>query len=215
MKIKILANEIVDGAIDFISLVRHSANRSPFKILKSAESAPDPWVNRIPGLAELERTLADSSLKASREPQSMIFKDDVTNTHHESASTSNAYKALRLEQGQRRKRLDRLNTQLFKVYDQPTHPLFDRLVDDLSMAIEREELELAAISDDEEQMHHTSAFYQRGGTSSYSQAPLSDSAFERNGAELSKAEAAIQLSSPLTQTTTEDEDAVDLGSICL
>lgn len=32
--IKMIANELVDGEIDFVSLVKHGANRSPFKIIK-------------------------------------------------------------------------------------------------------------------------------------------------------------------------------------
>lgn len=34
MKIKLIANELTDGEIDFVSLVKHGANRSPFKIIK-------------------------------------------------------------------------------------------------------------------------------------------------------------------------------------
>ncbi len=37
MLIKLIANELVDGEIDFVSLVKHGANRSPFKIIKMDE----------------------------------------------------------------------------------------------------------------------------------------------------------------------------------
>jgi hypothetical protein len=37
MRVKLLANELTDGEIDFVSLVKHGANRSPFKIIKTED----------------------------------------------------------------------------------------------------------------------------------------------------------------------------------
>lgn len=37
MKIKVLCNELLDSSIEFVSLVKHGAVRSPFKILKAEE----------------------------------------------------------------------------------------------------------------------------------------------------------------------------------
>ena len=37
-KVKVVLNEIVDVDVEYVSLVRHAANRSPFKIIKSEGS---------------------------------------------------------------------------------------------------------------------------------------------------------------------------------
>lgn len=51
MKVKVVANEVVDGEVDFISLVKHGANRSPFKIVKADEVKLD--LNAFKALANL------------------------------------------------------------------------------------------------------------------------------------------------------------------
>jgi len=40
MKVKVVANELLDTDIEMVSLVRHGANRAPFKILKSDDETP-------------------------------------------------------------------------------------------------------------------------------------------------------------------------------
>jgi hypothetical protein len=40
MKVKVVANELVDTDIEMVSLVRHGANRCPFKVLKSEDDEP-------------------------------------------------------------------------------------------------------------------------------------------------------------------------------
>ena len=40
MRVKMIANELTEAEIDFVSLVKHGANRSPFKIIK-AEDIPE------------------------------------------------------------------------------------------------------------------------------------------------------------------------------
>jgi hypothetical protein len=45
MKVKVVANELVDTDIEMVSLVRHGANRCPFKVLKSDE--PPSFKERV------------------------------------------------------------------------------------------------------------------------------------------------------------------------
>lgn len=42
MKVKIVANELIDTDIEMVSLVRHGANRAPFKVLKSEDGEDKP-----------------------------------------------------------------------------------------------------------------------------------------------------------------------------
>jgi len=42
MKVKVIANELVDTDIEMVSLVRHGANRAPFKVLKSEDADGKP-----------------------------------------------------------------------------------------------------------------------------------------------------------------------------
>ena len=56
MKVKVRANELVQTDIDMVSLVKHGANRCPFKILKS-EDAPT-LRERVEGLVRLGKSEA-------------------------------------------------------------------------------------------------------------------------------------------------------------
>ena len=37
MRIKLLANELIDGEIEYVSLVKHGANQQPFTIIKTED----------------------------------------------------------------------------------------------------------------------------------------------------------------------------------
>jgi hypothetical protein len=53
MKIKVLANELVDTDIEMVSLVKHGANRCPFKVLKAEDSEPPTIRERLSKLLDL------------------------------------------------------------------------------------------------------------------------------------------------------------------
>ena len=59
MKINIKANELVEGEIEFISLVKNGANRSPFKIIK----AEDAWLRSAGPAAPFRRYTTCSQIR--------------------------------------------------------------------------------------------------------------------------------------------------------
>ena len=65
MKIKIKATELVDGEIEYVSLVKHGASRSPFKIIKADEgSEADMWAGLMPELDRLRENMAKAESTA-------------------------------------------------------------------------------------------------------------------------------------------------------
>ena len=55
MKVKVVANELVDTDIEMVSLVRHGANRCPFKVLKSEDDAPATLGDKLQSFFSLGR----------------------------------------------------------------------------------------------------------------------------------------------------------------
>ena len=50
MKIRLVANELVDGEVEYVSLVKRGANRSPFKIVKEEQPKQGLWDGLLPEL---------------------------------------------------------------------------------------------------------------------------------------------------------------------
>ena len=205
MKIKIKANEITDGEIDFVSLVKHGANRSAFKIVKTEEEqTASLWAGLMPELDRLQQRLASSSENVTMETKTVA-------TEH--AAIRKAEEDRQERTGELRQHLDSLNNRLMRLWENPTHPLFKRLDDDLSYQIEKAELELGTLADDTAQMNGSSAFFRRGGTSLHSQATPYDSADEVRAAEVRKTEQAIDLSPTVTTTDEAEVAKIDLSSL--
>ncbi len=201
MKIKIIANELVDGEVEYVSLVKHGANRSPFKIVKAEQPVQDSWDDLMPELAKLRQRMNEPT--ATDHQETTVTKMDED-------------KARKLEVAKLRQKLASLNYQQLNLWESPQHPLFKRLNDDLDFAIEKCELELAVLTtDQQEQMNRHSAFFRRGGSSVHSQATVSDSAFERGDAEIHKSTQNIDLSTPITQTDADEVARIDLTGIRL
>lgn len=201
MKIRLVANELVDGEVEYISLVKHGANRSPFKIIKAEQPVQDSWNDLMPELAKLRERM--------KEPTAIKHQETtVTNMDKD--------KARMLEVARLRQKLASLNHQQLNLWESPQHPLFKRLNDDLDFAIEKCELELAVLTTDQQaQMNRHSAFFRRGGSSVHSQATVSDSAYERRDAEIHKSTQNIDLSTPITQTDADEVAKIDLTGIKL
>lgn len=201
MKIRLVANELVDGEVEYISLVKHGANRSPFKIMKGEESVQDSWDDLMPELAKLRRRMNDPTATENQETTVTKMDED---------------KERKLEVAKLRQRLASLNHQQLNLWESPQHPLFKRLDADLTYQIEKCQLELAALTtEQQEQMNRHSAFFRRGGSSVHSQATLSDSAHERRDADLRKSVESIDLSTPITQTDAAEVAKVNLNGIKL
>lgn len=201
MKIKIVANELVDGEVEYVSLVKHGANRSPFKIMKAEQTTESLWDDLMPELAKLRRRM--------NEPEATMNQETTVTKMDEE-------KARKLEVAKLRQKLASLNHQQLNLWESPQHPLFKRLNDDLEFAIEKCELELAVLTtDQQEQMNRHSAFFRRGGSSVHSQATVSDSAHERRDTEIHKSTQSIDLSTPITQTDDDEVANIDLTGIRL
>lgn len=207
MKLKIRANEIIDGEIEFVSLVKRGANRSPFKIIKQdeAQDAPVTFEQALSNIgAQLQRAMTaaenitkrDQTMKQNRPTPTQVRKAAARETRVEEL----------------RAKIDSLNVSLHRLWEQPNHPLFRQLDADLSMQIEKAELELGGLTDDSHEMNQRSAFFYRGGTSVRSEADCYDSAFERDHAALRKAEQQISLETQITQTDDDDVAEIDLDA---
>lgn len=200
MKINIRANELVDGKIDFLSLVKNGANRSPWKILKAEDAAPtieDALANIAKAYDRITKT-AEKMNQNSR-IDDMKLKDAPAEFAATPVQKADPDIQAR-EIASIRHRLSGLNEQQAHLWENPTHPLFKRLDDDLSFAIEKVEAELRVLTSDEEQMNRSSAFFFRGGTSVHYQATVSDSAYDQRSAAFRKAENEIDLSPIVTQS---------------
>jgi hypothetical protein len=195
MKISVKATELVDGAIDFVSLVKHGANRSSFKIVKQDQPTENLWAGLMPELDRLQKRLADPSSATTTEKT--VSKTETT-------AQQEAAQIRKQEEAKLRHKLNGLNNQLMNLWEQPSHALFEKLDHELSLAISKCELELATLNTDQQdqQMRASSAFFRRGSTSNYSAATVTDSAYDRRQTEMRKAESQIDLSdnglNPLT-----------------
>ncbi len=199
VKIRLVANELVDGEVEYISLVKHGANRSPFKIIKAEQPVQDSWDDLMPELAKLRRRMNQPTATTNQETTVTKMDED---------------KEQELEIAKLRQKLASLNRQQLNLWESPQHPLFERLDADLTYAIEKCELELAVLTtDQQEQMNRHSAFFRRGGSSVHSQATVSDSAYERRDAEIHKSTQNIDLSTPITQTDDNEVAKIDLTGI--
>ena len=67
VKIKIIANELVDGEVEYVSLVKRGANRSPFKIVKAEQTTQGLWDDLMPELAKLKRRMNDPTASTNQE----------------------------------------------------------------------------------------------------------------------------------------------------
>lgn len=201
MKIRLLANQLVDGEVEYVSLVKNGANRSPFKIVKEEGLTPGGWEELMPELAKLKQRIAEPPTNTDQETTEMMTNEDEVR---------------KLEIAKLRQRLASLNHQQLNLWESPQHPLFAKLDADLTYEIERCELELAVLSSDQQdQMKRSSAFFRRGGTSTCSQATVYDSADERHGAPVQKSMRHIELSTPITRTDEEAAAKIDLTGIYL
>ena len=222
MRISIRATELVDGKIDFLSLVKNGANRSPWKIMK----AEDPTPTFEDALADIANAVAKIT-KTSKEINQSSRKDDMRIKDIDPSMFGNSEPVRKAEPeiqareiASIRHKLSGLNEQQAHLWENPTHPLFRRLDDDLSFAIEKAEAELRLLTSDEEQLARSSAFFFRGGTSVHYQATVSDSAYDQRSAAVSKAENEIDLSPIVTQSDynriikadVEEVHKIDLGT---
>jgi hypothetical protein len=201
MKIKLVANELVDGEIEFISLVKHGANRSPFVIVKAEEeTAPSPWAGLLPELDRLQKRFAGWTGNADTEKAQVTKNDEFQQIQAQ-------------EIAELRHSLSGLYAQQQSLWERPNTPAFQKFDDDLTFRIEKAESELRLLTSDEDQMKKSSAFFRRGGTSSYSAGTVIDSAMDQKAAELRKAEDEIDLNTRVTSTDPEEVAKVDLNSI--
>ena len=222
MKITIRANELVDGKIGFLSLVKHGANRSPWKIMKAEDAGP----TFEDALADIAKAVAKIT-KTSKEKNQSLRKDEMRIKDIDPSMFGNSEPVRKAEPDIQareitsiRHRLSGLNEQQAHLWENPTHPLFRRLDDDLSFAIEKAEAELRILVSDESQMTRNSAFFFRGGTSVHCQATVSDSAYDQRSAAVRKAENEIDLSPIVTQSDfnrinkadVEEVRKIDLGT---
>ena len=68
MKIKMVASQLLDGEIQYISLVENGANRSPFKIMK-AETAGVSWEEMM---STLQEAVARSETVCKKDPDDLV-----------------------------------------------------------------------------------------------------------------------------------------------
>lgn len=220
MKVKVLAKELTGGEIDFVSLVKHGANRSPFKIVKNDGPALS-LIDQIPELAKLQQSLAASGSTARKEITTVningVFK--AAGDEPEPARKSSRSNAEITEIVKHRRRKAALNARLQKLWERPDQEGADRLETHILDEIEKADIELAALGYEEpDQFAESSAFFFRGGSSVHS--AISDSAFENvnslgviKQADLRKAEQQIDLSTPLTQADFDDQRGIDRNAI--
>lgn len=220
MKISIVANEIVDGVIDFISLVKHGANRSPWKIIKMEDQKPS-WLDHMPEFLKLKEQLDSSAALRKTETKKVILKNVIKGMNdgpeQTTAAELEANEIRKLEIRKLQQKLAGLNSQQLRLWESPQHPLYKRLDEDYSLAIYKTEAELAVLADDEPTMVGSSAFFFRGGTSNKSSANISDSAYLRP-ASVRKAEDTIDLSPINTQADFDrlrkaEADEIDLETL--
>lgn len=230
MKIKIMANEVTEGEIDFISLVKHGANRSPFKIMKHDEPASS-LIDQCPELAKLQRSLAAESA-VQKESTKVKIKDaikglggpaeTVQKSGRSNAEITEITEITEIVKHRRRKAA--LNARLFEYYENPNGtPNGDRVELYLLDEIEKCDIELEALGyQDPDQFAESSAFFFRGGSSVNS--PITDSAFENvtslgvaKQVDVRKAEQMIDLNpNPLGVQTDDNEVAkIDLSGMKL
>jgi|GEM_PF-5061492 len=200
MKVKMIATELVDAEVDYISLVRHGANRTPFKIVKADEP------ERAKTLAEVIedfRALVEPTLNKQQAPKA----EPVAREEKEELKMIEVTKR-DAEIAALRSQLERLNMQWERAIERANDPVSRKLLGHLEDRLVKTESELYTLVDEREQLAAGSAFFYRGGSSVHSAATLSDSAYERP---VSKEEQTISLETPLTQTSKADEDDIDLG----
>lgn len=198
MKINMLANELVDGEISFVSLVQHGANYSPFKIVKSKDQEPNFWGGLLPEFDELQARLDRPNEHRENEMTMKIQKDELDNSDREIAGL--------------RHRLAGLYSQQQNLWESPQTPVFEKFDNELTFQIEKTESALRILTSDDVQMAKTSAFFRRGGSSTHSAATISDSAFNQS-ASVCKAENSIDLSPTVTTTDDDQVNKIDLNGM--
>ena len=71
MKIRVSATELVDAEVDFISLVKHGANRKPYKIVKSEEQRTPKTLQQV---IDDFRALVEPALSRQQAPKRNRFR---------------------------------------------------------------------------------------------------------------------------------------------
>ena len=202
MKINIRANELVDGKIDFLSLVKNGANRSPWKIVKAEDAAPtieDAITSIANAVAKITKT--SKEINQSLRKDNMRIKDIDPSMFGKTEPVRKADPNIQAREiASLRYKLSGLNEQQQNLWERPNTPAFQKFDDELTFRIEKCESELRVLTSDEEQMNRCSAFFRRGGTSTYAMATVSDSAYDQRSAAVRKAENEIDLSPIVTQS---------------
>lgn len=211
MLIKMIASELVDSEIELVSLVKHGSNRSPFRIMK-AEEPVVTWEDTMSLLNQVANRASAAEKTIRKETNEMMIKEISADALGKPVQKDDANIRAR-ETSSLRQKLAGLNRQQLLLWESPQNPLFQKLDNDYSMAIEKCELELAVLTSDEGQMRANSAFFRRGGSSVHSQASVSDSAFSDGQSAIQKAEGLIDLTDNSMGISTDDDSVrnIDLN----
>lgn len=196
MKISVKASEIVDGAIEFVSLVSRGANRSPFKIIKAEEPEPS-WMDQMPAFKKLQQQLAASE-SVSKETRPVKMKEVIADMSSQPVRKAEDDQIRKTKIAKLRHKLSGLYDQQQNLWERPNTPAFKKFDDNLSFSIEKAESDLRLLGSGDELIDRSSAFFRRGGTSNYCDATLYDSADQRPA--VRKGESQIDLSTPYTQS---------------
>ena len=139
--IKMIASELVDGEIEFISLVKHGANRSPFKIVKTEESPARPsWADTLALLnqAVAKTTAVTAKVHRNLETKEMKLKDigktlnEVAGQCVQKTDADTVSSADKFEIAKQRRRRAVLTDRLMRLWERPDHPLFAKLDSELT-----------------------------------------------------------------------------------
>jgi len=218
MKIKMIANELVDGEIEYVSLVANGANRSPWKIIKAEEPKLNLWAGLMPELEKLEKRLANTETKVEK---TVTISNTTPFAKTEPVQKTEDDAIRKQDIAKLRHRLSGLYEQQQNLWERPNTPAFQKFDDELTFAIEKSESELRVLRSGDELIDRSSAFFFRGGTSSRSNATLSDSAYEQRDAAVRKTESEIDLSPIATQADfdrinkIDEDDDFDLETLVL
>lgn len=223
MKIKMIASELVDGEIDFVSLVKHGANRSPWKIVKAENKPAGPQGPFAESIELLNQAFAKTQALAKQGnkslEKSMKMKDigSALAEAGQSGKKSDADNSVdKVAIAKLQNRLAILNERLHKIWERPDTPISARLENDTLYAIEKCEILLQESGYVEPDIvNQGSAFFYRGGSSTYLiEEVASDSAFSgTRSREIHKAEQSIDLSTPIATTDVDAVHDVDLSSL--
>jgi hypothetical protein len=210
MKISVKASEIVDGVIDFVSLVSNGANRSPFKIIKAEEQEPS-WLAHLPEFRKLQQRFAAPE-SVSKETRPVKMKEVIADMSGEPVQKAEDDQIRKTKIAKLRHKVSGLYDQQQNLWERPNTPAFKKFDDNLSFAIEKAESELRLLGSGDDLIDRSSAFFFRGGTSNYCDATLYDSADQRHAA-VRKGDSQIDLSPINTQSDFNRINKADDGEV--